>query len=479
MKALKYLFIATLTAGFGTAAMAQDGSKADVDALKKIVSSKPADLEKQIKPFYKENKKNPENLTAFGRVFFEAKDTANARIYAEYALQAVKNRQYGPAFILLGDLKALADDGGAAAQYYDMAVYADPKNPEGYYKYANVYRKLSPASAVAKLNDLRAQRPDIAVDALEGRIYYMANDFDKALAAYDKADKTKMEDRDVTDYAMAAFFKQKNKKSLDIATFGLSRKPRSAAFNRLAFFNLTDLKEYPRALTYADKLFHESDSAKFSYYDYVYYGKALSGAKQHKKAVEMYKKALEQEDLDNKAKRAGVIKDLSDAYQQQEDYPNAIKHYEEYLKNLEKATANDMAALATLHMQHGSSLQDPEAKKAAFMKADKVYDDLAAKYEQAQEYANFMRARVNGQLDPDSKQGLAKPYYEKLIELIEPQTNKNATARTRLIESYRYMIGYNFNVVEDKDQARAYAEKLAAIDPDNEVAKVVLEATSK
>ena len=89
MKALKYLFIAALTAGFGTAAMAQDGTKADVDALKKIVSSKPADLEKQIKPFYKENKKNPENLTAFGRVFFEAKDTANARIYAEYALQAV------------------------------------------------------------------------------------------------------------------------------------------------------------------------------------------------------------------------------------------------------------------------------------------------------------------------------------------------------------------------------------------------------
>ena len=474
MKTMKYLFIAALVTVFSTAAKAQTGTPADIDAVKKIISSKPADLDKQIKPYYKENRKNPELLTGFGRAFYEAKDTARARIYAEYALEAVKNHQFAPAFILLGDLKALADDGGAAAQYYDMAVYADPKNPDGYYKYANVYRKLSPSSAVAKLNDLRVQRPDIAVDALAGRIYYMSNDFDKALASYDKADKNKMEDRDLTDYAMAAFFKQKNQKALDIAKFGLTKKPRSAAFNRLAFFNSTDLKQFDQALQYADALFNKSDSAKFSYYDYVYYGKALAGAKRHKEAVAMYEKALQQEDLDNKAKRAGVIKDLSDAYQQQEDYPNAIKHYEDYLNNIDKATANDIAALASLHMQHGGTLQDADAKKAAFEKADKVYADLAANYENAAEYANFMRARVNAQLDPDSKLGLAKPYYEKLIELIEPRAEKDATERARIIESYRYMIAYYFIVKEDKEQAKIYAEKLIQIDPENETAKQVL-----
>ena len=474
---MKYLFIAALVAGMAAPAMAQDGTKADVDAVKKIISSKPADLEKQMKPYYKENKKNPENLTAFGRAFYEAKDTANARVYAEYALQAVKNRQYAPAFILLGDLKALADDGGAAAQYYEMATYADPKNPDGYYKYAAVYRKLSPSSAVAKLNDLRAQRPDVAVDALIGRIYYMSNEFDKALAAYDKADKSLMEERDLTDYAMAAFFTQKNQKALDIAKFGLSKNPRHAAFNRLAFFNSTDLKQFEQALSYADKLFHHSDSAKFSYYDYVYYGKALSGAGKHNEAIAMYKKALEQEDLDNKAKRAGVIKDLSDAYQQQEDYPNAIKHYKEYLETIEKASATDIAALASLHMQHGGSLQDAEARKAEFQKADAVYADLADNFENAVEYATFMRARVNAQMDPDSKLGLAKPYYEKLIELIEPRAEKDATERARIIESYRYLIAYYFIVKEDKAQAKSYSEKLIQIDPENEIAKQVIDAT--
>jgi len=474
MKAIKYLFIAALATGYSANALAQDGSKADIDAVKRIISSKPADLDKQMKPYYKANKKNADNLVAFGRAFYEAKDTANARVYAEYALQASKNKSAN-AFILLGDIAAVADDGGGAASQYEQAIYVDPKNPDAYYKYANVYRKISPSGAVAKLNDLRAQRPDIAVDAYAGRIYYMSNEFDKALAAYDKADKNKMEERDLSDYAMSAFFKQKYDKALEVAQFGLSKNPRHAAFNRLAFFNLTELKRYDEALTYADALFHKSDSAKFSYYDYTYYGNAYVGAKQHEKAIEMYELALAQEDMDNKAKRAGVVKQLSDAYKAKEDYPNAIKHYKDYLSNQEKPTAMEMAGLASLHMQHGGSLQDAEAKKAAFIEADAVYADLASKYENAVEYANFMRARVNAQMDPDSKLGLAKPYYEKLIELIEPRAEKDATERARIIESYRYMIAYNFIVKEDKDAAKAFATKLQAIDPENEIAKQILE----
>ena len=181
MKTMKYLLMAVLTAGFSTAAMAQDGSKADVDAVKKIISSKPADLEKQIKPYYKANKKNAENLVAFGRAFYEAKDTANARVYANYALTVTKYK-CAPAFILLGDIEALTDDtnaGGMAAQYYDQAITADPKNPDGYYKYALVYRKINPKMAAQRLDELKVQRPDVEVDAIKGHPYFCATDVRK------------------------------------------------------------------------------------------------------------------------------------------------------------------------------------------------------------------------------------------------------------------------------------------------------------
>jgi tetratricopeptide (TPR) repeat protein len=474
MKAIKYLFTAALLTGFSSAAMAQDGTKADIDAVKKIISSKPADLDKQMKPYYKENKKNAENLVAFGREFMAAKDTANAKTYANYALQASKNK-CAAAFILLGDIEAISDNGGGAAAQYEQAIYVDPKNPDAYYKYANVYRKISPSGAVAKLNELRQQRPDIAVDALAGRIYYMSNEFDKALAAYDKADKNKMEERDLSDYAMSAFFKQKYDKALEVAKFGLTKNPRHAAFNRLAFFNSTELKKYDDALMYADALFNKSDSAKFSYYDYTYYGNALIGAKQPQKAIEMYEKALKQEDMDNKAKRAGVVKQLSDAYRDMEDFPNAIKHYKDYLASMEKPTANDLAALASLHMQHGATLKDNEQAEA-FKMADETYADLAQKYENAMEYATFMRARVNGQMDPDQSKGLAKPYYEKLVELIGPKTELDATEKARLKESYHYLISYYFIQKEDKATAKDYAAKMLVIDPENQIAKQVMDA---
>lgn len=474
MKAIKYLFTAALLAGFSTAAMAQDGTKADVDAVKKIISSKPADLDKQMKPFYKANKKNAENLVAFGREFLAVKDTANAKEYANYALQASKNK-CAPAFLLLGDIEAISENGGGAAAQYEQAIYVDPKNPDAYYKYANVYRKISPSGAVAKLNELRQQRPDIAVDALAGRIYYMSNEFDKALAAYDKADKNKMEERDLSDYAMSAFFKQNYEKALEVAKFGLSKNPRHAAFNRLAFFNSTELKKFDDALMYADALFNKSDSAKFSYYDYTYYGNALIGAKQPQKAIEMYELALKQEDMDNKAKRAGVVKQLSDAYRDMEDFPNAIKHYKDYLASMDKPTANDIAALAGLHMQHGATL-NADAQAEAFKMADETYADLAQKYENAIEYATFMRARVNGQMDPDQSKGLAKPYYEKLVELIGPKTELDATEKARLKESYHYLISYYFIQKDDKATAKDYAAKMLTIDPENQIAKQVMDA---
>lgn len=473
MKAIKYLFMGALMIGFSTQSMAQDGSQADVNAVKNIISSKPADLDKQMKPFYKANKKNAENLIAFGRAFFEAKDTARAREYAHYALDAKKNK-FSPAFVLLGDIEALADKGGEAAAQYNQAIYADPKNAEAYFKYANVYRKISPSEAIAKLEELRAQRPDVAVDALAGRIYYNANDFDKALSYYDKADRTKMEDRDLSDYAMAAYFKQQNQKSLDIAKYGLTRKPRHAAFNRLAFFNSTDLKKYDDALMYADALFNRSDSAKFSYYDYTYYGNAYNGAKMSDKAIEMYQKALQMEDMDNKDKRAGVIKQLSDAYLEKEDFPNAIKHYQDYLSNIEKPSANDLAGLASLHMQHGSSLSANEQTEA-YQRADAAYADLANKYENAIEYATFMRARVNSQMDPDQSKGLALPYYQKLADLIGPKAEKDNTDKARVNESYRYLIAYYLIQKDDKATAKQYAQKLIELDPESEIAKQVLD----
>ena len=86
-----------------------------------------------------------------------------------------------------------------------------------------------------------------------------------------------------------------------------------------------------------------------------------------------------------------------------------------------------------------------------------------------------MRARVNGQMDPDQSKGLAKPYYEKLVELIGPKAELDNTDKARLKESYHYLISYYFIQKNDKETAKQYAQKMLVIDPENDIAKQVLD----
>ena len=84
MKTMKYVLMGALMLSVGTPAIAQDGTKADVAAVKNLIANKQTDA-KSMKPFYNKNKKNPENLIEFARAFYEVKDTANARTAAENA----------------------------------------------------------------------------------------------------------------------------------------------------------------------------------------------------------------------------------------------------------------------------------------------------------------------------------------------------------------------------------------------------------
>jgi len=472
MKTIKYLVMGAVLAGFSTPVMAQDGTKADIDAVKQIISSKPADMEDAMKPFYKKNKKNAEILLGFARAFYEAKDTANAAVYADYALKA--DKKYAPAYILKGDLRALANDGGGAALLYDQAIYFDPKNPDGYRKYASVYRKISPQGAIAKLNDLRTQLPDYPVDAIIGHINYISNNFDEAIAAYDKVPQSKLEKMDIIESAFSAYLTQKYDKGLQMSELGLQKEPRNSTLNRLAMFCNTEKGNFEKALDYADRLFNKSDSANISYMDYVYYGNALNGLKRHDEAIAQYKKALEQE-FDNADKKAGVVKTLSDAYKGVNDYDNAIKYYQQFLNDVSKASASDHAGLGRLYAQHANALEDKAAKMEKLRLADEVYAGLLTKYQDVEDYVAFQRARIGMQMDPDSKQELAKPHYEKLVELLGSKAERDNTDNVRLIEAYRYLISYYLINKDDKETAKQFAAKLKEVDPENETAKQVLE----
>ena len=126
-------------------------------------------------------------------------------------------------------------------------------------------------------------------------------------------------------------------------------------------------------------------------------------------------------------------------------------------------------------MQHANNIEDAALKLEKFKKADEVYASLLTKYTDIEDYVAFQRARIGMYMDPESKEELAKPHYEKLVELLGDKAERDNTDNVRLIEAYRYLISYYLITKDDKNTAKQFAAKLKEVDPENETAKQVLE----
>jgi tetratricopeptide (TPR) repeat protein len=102
-----------------------------------------------------------------------------------------------------------------------------------------------------------------------------------------------------------------------------------------------------------------------------------------------------------------------------------------------------------------------KADTALTMLVQKV-PDLAVAY--------FWRARINANFDPESKLGLAKPYYEQFIERAAADKDK---FKKELIESYQYL-GYYYYLQEDNVKSKVYWQEVLNLDPENKQANDVI-----
>lgn len=81
----------------------------------------------------------------------------------------------------------------------------------------------------------------------------------------------------------------------------------------------------------------------------------------------------------------------------------------------------------------------------------------------------YKHAGEQHKLDPKMEKGLAKPYYQQLIQLLASKSNRIKTENTILVASYHYMMYYTFTH-GDSSAAVEYAEKILAIDPSYDAA---------
>lgn len=477
MKAIKYIMMGALMIAISTPVMAQDEDKATINAITKVIKSKAADTEDQVKVVFKKNKKDAPVLVGIGQAYLSIKDTVNATKYADLAIKAKK--EYAPAYVLKGDIAQVKDDGGTAAGMYEMAIYFDKTNPEPYRKYAVINSKTSFMSSVAKLEELRKAVPTEPVDIQIAQLYERNGKIEDAIKYYEKADPAKMDAYNFASFGLMYNLNKQYDKSLAITEKGLEKFPRNGSLNRIGLINTIALKDYDKALVYGDRLFNKSDSVDLKDLDYINYAEAFLEKKDYDQAINMYKKTMEVSKGDKEAIN-NIYKNISTAYLKKGDYENAIKEYNNYMNGTSSKTANDYVGLANIYYSHAADLKG-EAQKAELIHADNVYKDLQEKFPNdfdVQAYALSKRGDLNAAMDPTMKEFRAQPYFTQLTEVIEGKaktTELDANDKSKLVRAYWYLANV-YQIKNDKASAKSYWSKILNIDPTNKVATEAMEA---
>jgi len=469
MKAVKYLVAGLLVMGLAAPAMAQDVNYKD--ALKPIETTlKSGNIDaktfaKDLKEYQKTFKKDPKALVALGNALVINKKYDDANAVADAVIAKFKN--YGDAYILKGDIYAMQDNGGEAATWYGQCMTMDPKNPQGYISYANVYRKIDPQASAEALSKLREVDPNYPIEAETGHNYYSIGNYDKAYENFSKAKHETMEEYIFYEYCFTAYVLNKKDEALALCKEGIQKYPKDTAFQILAMRSAVDTQKFDEALQYAQAIM-SNDQVKKNSSIYSYYGLALAGNKQYDQALEQYNKALEMNKEDFKPYQY-----ISETYKAMGNEDKAIEYSQTYMEKNPNVAPSDFVKMAEIYnakAQKAKESKNEAAKAANVEKAVGVYNSFAAKYPQLKSYADLQAANIAFQNEMDDK---ALENYQKVIDEVENK-QYDEDEKGYLMQAYKNAGYIYWGSKNDLEAAKPYFEKLIKLDPNNALAKKAL-----
>lgn len=213
------------------------------------------------------------------------------------------------------------------------------------------------------------------------------------------------------------------------------------------------------------------------------------------------------------------------AYSKLNDSVNAKASFENYFKKQtpEKIGAGDFGtfagillkfpgneALAGTYIDKAVQLDKDEASKVTYLKTMAAYFETQKKYKEAADWYNkvltvkknisnkdlynagynyyrasfyqeaitvfnlyiqkypddifpyYLIAKANNSIDSTMSEGLANPFYEKVIAIGSTDSVKY---KTQLISSYKYFVFYYISIKKDKATALSYCDKILVLDP--------------
>jgi tetratricopeptide (TPR) repeat protein len=426
-------------------------------------------------------------------------------------------------YLIAGDLYMMVNDGSNAIKNYNLAQFADPQSPTAAMKIGYVYVKgRALQQAIPNFEEAIRLNANYAPAYRElGQLYWRAGRLEQSKTNFKKyleltAGNIPAKTRYVNSLFYAGDYDEVIKNVEEILAVDNSR----AYMNRLAGYSYYEKEnpDYDKALSYMETLFKKVNPESILQKDHHYMARILMKKNQNysklvdelnslKPQLDREKSRLSTATAANKPKYAAsvdeittkisnlestialankeidrafveynkafnfkrtdpnaaitpqersILSEMASSYYAYRRYDNAAKTW---AKLIDPAKENNLAD----YMQVGRAFYNGEKYKSA----DSVFSLVLKK---SPDYlpAYVYTARAYSKMDPDTKLGLAKPKFEKLLNVAGKDSIKNESEMIEAISYLGYLNMENGNYTKAKD----YYNRMISLNPNSKENKI-------
>ncbi|HUX56153.1 MAG TPA: carboxypeptidase-like regulatory domain-containing protein [Bacteroidales bacterium] len=417
-------------------------------------------------------------------------------------------------YLISGDIYILVNDGSTAIMYYNQAQFADPESPTASMKIGSIYvkgRALTPA--IQNFEEAIALNAEYAPAYRElGQLYSSAGRFTQSKEYFEKyLELTKgnipAKIRYITSLFYAKEYDEVIKNVEEIFTIDKSK----TYMNRIAGYSAYEKTppDYEEALRYMETLFKTVAPERILWKDYYYTARILLKKNpDYPKMIDELNSLNSQLDREKnrydaastsaeKVKiKASIVNLTSKVTASESNIAKADieidRAFEEYAKVLEykpqdKNLLNEIAINYYNYRRYEGAartwtkLIDPNDEDIEdYMRIARAYYSgekfktadsvLKIVIQKSQDYlpAYLLVARTYSKMDPDTKLGLAKPKFEKLIAIAKNDSLKNGS---EMMEAFGYL-SYFHMIKENYNKSKEYYNRMISLNASNKDNKI-------
>ncbi len=416
-------------------------------------------------------------------------------------------------YLIAGDIYMLVNDGSKAIMNYNQAQFADPQSPTANMKIGFVYVKGRALQAAIPFFEQAIELNTNYAPAYRelGQLYAQAGRFDQSKQYFQKyLDLTAGNIPAKIRYVTALFYSKEYDEVIKNVEEIFKVDQSRTYMNRIAGYSSYEKTppDYNQALAYMEKLFETVAPERIIQKDYLYmarillkknetYSKMLADLHSLELQMEKMKAKYATASKADKAKLQPGIDEITGKMQSiqneitaaDKEIDRAFVAYDKALsyKPEDKNLINEIANSYAIYRRYEgaartwSKLLDPSKDNTEelmrigrayynaenFKTDDSVFTSIVVKNP---DYvpALLWIARTYSKMDPDTKQGLAKPKFEKLIEVAMKDPLKYGA---EMMEAFNYL-SYFHMMKEDYDAAKDFYNRMINLDPNNKDYKI-------